>query len=113
MTASAFIGGSLGPAPHVLKGHLACANDRDDGAVLWRAASRFFCVCLCGERDYSSLQCRKINLNARVELKASSIVCLMWMFAKSQQKDRVMNGIIYLVGLVVVVLFILSLLGLR
>jgi len=32
---------------------------------------------------------------------------------KPQLKERVMNGLIYLIGLIVVILFILSLLGLR
>jgi hypothetical protein len=33
--------------------------------------------------------------------------------AKRQLRERAMNGLIYLVGLIVVILFILSLLGLR
>jgi hypothetical protein len=32
---------------------------------------------------------------------------------KRQPRERAMNGLIYLVGLIVVILFILSLLGLR
>jgi hypothetical protein len=37
----------------------------------------------------------------------------MALAASTQFGDRIMNSIIYLVGLVVVVLFVLSLLGLR